>query len=125
MEDFHKTLRESIEYPDQVFKCTSMFYDNPSKIEFTGSVKNGMYDGEFKWFRITGEIHSNRFYKCSQVHGESILYNAVGVILKHCFMLNNRRVEELDYLVNDPRDEAFYVTLALYGIDKEYTIGAK
>ena len=62
------------------------------------------------------------FLKSNKLHGEYKHHSTNGCVISNYFNINNERVEELDYLVNEPRDDAFYVTLALYGIDKEYTI---
>ena len=72
-------------------------------------------------FWSDGCIMKRYFKKTKSMHGEYIEFNGDGTPKYHQFLVNDKHIKELDYLVKDPRDEAFYFTLALYGIDKEYT----
>ena len=80
---------------------------------------------EHKSFWNDRSIASHYFIRKTIMHGEYISFRITGKVRDHHFVVNDHRMKELNYLINEPRDEAFYVTLALYGIDKEYIIGAK
>ena len=75
--------------------------------------------GEYTLFCKNGEISKQLFYKNDALHGEYIDKNKIN---DHHFFINGVQMDDLDYLINADRDEAFYVTLALHGIDKEHTI---
>ena len=78
---------------------------------------------EYIWFWAPGEIKRHQFYKNRELHGEMLVVESNGTISINRFYLHGVYAEEIDYLLDTERDEAFYVTLALYGIDKEYTCG--
>ena len=123
--DYYDKLCESEKNPTELISFESTFHNDSSKPEFTGSLLNGKSEGSFVWYFRTGAIEANTFFKDGIYHGENIRYNKCGAVLRHVFYKHQVHIEELDYLVNEPRDEAFYFTLSLYGIDKEYTIGAE
>ena len=72
-------------------------------------------------FRSNGTISRHCFGRGCARHGECAWFNEDETVTDHYFYISGSIIKELDYLVNEPRDDAFYVTLALHGIDKEYT----
>ena len=105
--------------PNEIFTY-AIAYD---KTTITGTVMNGVRNGIYTVYYGDGDLRWRMFYKDDIKHGECVYYDENGKLMNHYFNVNNIRMKELDYLLNEPRDDAFYVTLALYGIDKEYTIG--
>ena len=105
------------------FQMTSKLF-NPDQIKSSGAFLNGGRHGEFIWYFDTGAIECHCFFKNGESYGEYVYYAINGCVLEHSFRsTNGTRIDELVYLFDEPRDEAFYFTLALHGIDKEYTIG--
>ena len=72
-------------------------------------------------FWPNGTIRWHYFNKNNIMHGEYIRFDISGVVRTHQFYASCTLIEELKYLINQPRDDVFYFTLAMYGIDKEYT----
>ena len=93
--------------------------DNVLKIRDVHNSKTGQSEHIYFW--SDNSIRSHYFSKDDIIYGEYKYFNEDGVAIKHKFYKSSTHVEELDYLVNELRDDTFYVTLALYGIDKEYT----
>ena len=76
---------------------------------------------EISCFRSNGDIRKHYFSKNNVMYGEYIEFNEDGTVNDHCFYNSDTHIKELDDLLDAERDEAFYFTLAMYGIDKEYT----
>ena len=76
---------------------------------------------EHTMFRCDGSIENHYFRKNKSIHGEFKWFNEDGAVIEHKFYKSGSHAEELDYLLDTDRDAPFYFTLALYGIDKEYT----
>ena len=76
---------------------------------------------EHSRFRSNGTLSRRWFDRGTTRHGECTWFNEDETVTDHYFYISGIIIEELDYLVNEPRDEVFYFTLALHGIDKEYT----
>ena len=122
--DYITARRYSVANPAEVV----LFKDRhiaPPTPRVEGALLNGQLEGLVLWYTRSSGLECQCLYKNDERHGECIYYNEDGKPANHYFAQNNDIIEELNYLVNEPRDEAFYVTLALYGIDKEYIIGAK
>ena len=99
------------------------YYNHDNKVEQKDTYNSKTSHIERKFFWGDESLESHYFSKNNIMHGEYMQFNEDGTTGYHQFVVNDCYMEELDYLINEPRDEAFYVTLALYGIDKEYTIG--
>ena len=84
---------------------------------------NGEREGLHEVYYDNKQIRCSRFFVNGKVHGEYRFYNECGIIETNCFFVNYIHEKELNYLVNEPRDEAFYFTLALYGISPEHVLG--
>ena len=101
------------------------FYQNdPHVLDFRDIYNSKTSHAEVFCFWDDGRVASHYFTRKTIMHGEAINVRSAGSMYERYFVVNNQHMEELDYLVNEPRDEAFYFTLSLYGIDKEYIIGA-
>ena len=77
---------------------------------------------EHKWFTCDGSLELHYFRKNKVTHGEYKSFNEDGAVVDQYFYNSGTYVKELDYLVHEERDEAFYFTLSMHGIDKEYTL---
>ena len=144
-----RTHKEAMEYskqnPAELVECKEVYVDKGT--QQTGFLLDGKWEGLFEYSRGSillfsdtynsksshvehkcfwddGSIASHYFTRKTIMHGEAINVRSAGSMYERYFVVNNQHMEELDYLVNEPRDEAFYFTLSLYGIDKEYIIGA-
>ena len=122
--DYITARRHSITVPSEIVVFEDQHNASVKSSTVKGTILNGLIEGTIVWYHSTGILECQCQYKNDEGHGECIYYNEEGVISDNYFIINNERVEELDDLVNEPRDESFYFTLSLYGIDKEYTIGA-
>ena len=101
------------------------FYQhNPHVLDFRDIYNSKTSHAEVFCFWDDGRVASHYFTRKTIMHGEHMSISITGSVCEHYFVVDDRQVKELDYLINEPRDDAFYVTLALYGIDKEYIIGA-
>ena len=86
----------------------------------------GIYNSETSqtkhiYFMPDGSVQRQYFSRRCVVHGEYIWYNEDGSVEHRYFYNSGSAVKELDYLFDEERDDAFYVTLAMHSIDKEYT----
>ena len=103
-------------------KKEGMFeYFSNYMLKFRDVHNSGTQQTEQVHFRSNGMILKHFFSHRNLIHGEYINFNEDGTVNEHCFSKSGAYIEELDYLLDEDRDEAFYVTLALHGIDKEYT----
>ena len=97
------------------------YYQNgPNALNFMDTFNSKTSYGEHKCFWKDGSVASHHFTRKNIRHGE-VFHDNLDI---HYFVVDTIHISELDDLVNEPRDESFYFTLSLYGIDKEYTIGA-
>ena len=143
MRTYHEALVYSELNPTELVEFKDLFSDGITY--WTGFFLNGKHEGVFEYYISTGlakrEIHNSKasctkhtyfmsdgsiskqyFRRRAKAHGEYIEFNEDGTIESHYFKVNSYHVTELDYLIKELRDEAFYFTLALHGIDKEYTL---
>ena len=124
MTGYRDAMLDSRINPGKLLQFQTTF--SSDQIKSKGAFLNGEREGEFIWYFDTGEIECQCFFKKGESYGEHIYYDIYNCVDHHSFRsTDGMPIEELDYLLNEPRDDAFYVTLALYGIDKEYTIGVK
>ena len=141
-----RTYSEALEYskknPTELVEFKKIYSNELTYL--TGFFLNGKQEGVFEYFSncvllysdvynskrlhsettcfwSDGSVESCYFRKNKSMHGEHIEFNKDGTIESHYFTVNSYHITELDYLLDADRDDAFYVTLALYGIDKEYT----
>ena len=141
-----RTQTEALEYskqnPTELVEFMELFDNN--NIRATGFVLNGKregnseyyYNGTLKYrdvynsktshtehihFLNDGNIGRHFFSHGITSHGEYIEFNEDISVGGHKFYNLGTYIEELDELLDADRDEAFYFTLAMYGIDKEYT----
>ena len=91
------------------------------KLKYTSVFNVKTRHSEHKRLVPAGTVDKHYFRKGVATHGEFVEFNTDGTVGIHRFYNAGKHVEELDYLVHEDRDEAFYVTLALYGIDKDCT----
>ena len=122
--DYIAARRHSRTFPSEIVVFEDYHNASIKLSTVKGTMLNGLIEGTIVWYHSTGGLECQCQYKNDERHGECIYYDEEGVVIDSYFNINNERVEELDDLVNEPRDESFYFTLSLYGIDKEYTIGA-
>ena len=119
MHEYWRAKRKSEETPDVIFTY-AIAYD---KTTVTGTIMNGVRNGIYTGYYGDGVIGCRMFYKDDIKHGECMYYDKNGELMNHYFNVNNTHMKDLNDIVNEPRDESFYFTLSLYGIDKEHTIG--
>ena len=142
MRTMHEAIAYSKKHPDVLVEFKDLYPDSTNNL--SGSILNNELEGEIKYYyhgvieykdvydarsaksehtiyRRDGSISDQFFCKTSSQHGEFISFDTNGVVTTHMFKVNSYYIKELDYLLDEDRDEAFYVTLALHGIDKEYT----
>ena len=86
-----------------------------------GAFLNSKQHGIFSWHDRRGKLNCKHFKRNGMSHGEYMLFNDSGDVTIHSMYCNGAIIEALSSMLCDERDDAFYVTLALYGIDKEYT----
>ena len=108
----------SIDNPSELVECVTknMLCDTTSYCFFL----NGLRHGRFKYCNADGIVLCTEYYISGKFHGEC--RTMINSCMQHGFYVEHERLHELDYLLNEPRDEAFYVTLAMHGIFKEHTI---
>ena len=146
MRTYNKASTFSKKHPTQLVEFRDLYYNKTTCR--TGFLLNGVFEGKIVYYQNgnktaeyidicnskTSHVEHTCFWKDGSIerhyftikdimHGEYIRISDTGSVSDNYFVVNNQHVKELDYMINEPRDEAFYVTLALYGIDKEYTIG--
>ena len=132
----------SIQHPNELVEFRDCYSNGTSSV--VGFLLNGKREGTFEYYRDSnvvkreiynsiilkeehaeirpnGNIRRQYFNRRYCAHGEYKWFEEDGTLFDSCFYNSGKYVEELNDLVNEPRDESFYVTLALYGIDKEYT----
>ena len=135
-------LEYSKHHPTEIIEIKEKYSDGSTY--FTGFALNGQREGLFEYYRggiivkreiynsttsqiehtelrPDGNIRRQYFSRRHCTHGEAIWFDEDGTVTEHCFYNSDTYVNELSYLVNEPRDDVFYFTLALHGIDKEYT----
>ena len=117
-------IAEAKEYsmfnPDELVKYSK--YCHQVKQYCIGHFLNTKREGAMLWKSTSNDICYYFFYRNNIMHGEYKRSDDIENFNYHCFYVNGYHLEDLDYLLVTDRDEAFYVTLALYGIDKEHTI---
>ena len=141
-----RTYDEALEYSKKNPTELVEFYSLHSEeiTHWTGFFLNGTFEGVFDYFghdallhrdihnsktdqtehlrfRSNGSVSKHYFSRGVLVHGEYSWFNEDSTSSYHQFLVNDKHIEELDYLLDADRDDTFYFTLALYGIDKEYT----
>ena len=142
MRTYNEAHKYSMKNPTELVEFKEVCYDG--SYFRPGSLLNGKREGVFEYFSYgiilnrevynsktsqtehiyfwsDNSISSHYFRKNDIMHGEYVYFNKDRTVNDYCCYNSNTRIEELDYLINEPRDDAFYVTLSLYGIDKEYT----
>ena len=142
MRTYDEALEYSEQHPTEVVEFRGLDYVGLTKS--VGFFLNGEREGAFEYynrgvlhhkdiynsktkqaehfrFRCNGSISRHFFSQNSIIHGEYRWFNTEGAVIEQCFYNSGTSIDELDYLVHTDRDDVFYVTLALYGIGKEYT----
>ena len=97
-------------------------YYSTNVLKFRDVFNSKTQHAEHLHFRPDGRICMHFFRRCRKMHGEYIEFNEDDTVRKHHFYKSGSHIEDLDYLLDAERDDAFYVTLALYEIDKEYIL---
>ena len=96
-------------------------YYRGSILQHRGIYNSETSQAEHVRFRTDGTLSIHYFSKDDIIYGEYKYFKEDGTVTDHYFCKSGAHIEELDYLLDEDRDDAFYFTLSLHGIDKEYT----
>ena len=94
---------------------------NTDVLKFRDIHNSKTLHSEHLLFMPDGSVSVHYFRRWPKMHGEYKRFNEDRTVNEHYFYNSDTHIEELNYVVNETRDDVFYVTLAMYGIDKEYT----
>jgi antitoxin component YwqK of YwqJK toxin-antitoxin module len=73
-----------------------VFYPN-GKIQWTGTYKNGMEEGVWRFYHETGKLKSEQNYSKGKEHGTCTDYDSSGKMIKQSIYKNGTLMKEIKY----------------------------